>query len=106
MFAPKELLRKVPKAWIGVAGMDILRDEGIEYGKKLQEEGVEIEIQVYEGGPHPIMAMDGKHQPVYHNLTRILIGVLHFSLIFFLNFRVSKPIPSHRLPIEFISLAP
>lgn len=65
MFAPKELLRKVPKAWIGIAGMDILREEGIEYGKKLQEAGVEVETQVYEGGPHPIMAMDGKHLLVF-----------------------------------------
>ncbi|KAF9462189.1 alpha/beta hydrolase fold-domain-containing protein [Collybia nuda] len=59
MFAPKELLRKVPKAWIGIAGMDILREEGIEYGKKMQQEGVEVETEIYEGGPHPIMAMDG-----------------------------------------------
>lgn len=60
IFAPKDLLRKVPKAWIGVAGMDILAEEGIEYGNKLREQGVEVEIQVYEGAPHPIMAMDGK----------------------------------------------
>jgi acetyl esterase/lipase len=60
IFAPKELLARVPRAWIGVAGLDILRDEGIAYGKILEQGGVEVEVQVYEGGPHPIMAMDGK----------------------------------------------
>lgn len=58
-FAPKELLEKVPKAWIAVAELDILREEGIQYGEKLKELGVEVETVVYKGAPHPIMAMDG-----------------------------------------------
>jgi acetyl esterase/lipase len=59
IFAPKELLGKTPNAWIGIAEMDILSNEGIEYGKKLKEAGVkEVETVVYKGGPHPIMAMD------------------------------------------------
>ncbi|KAF5392926.1 hypothetical protein D9757_001230 [Collybiopsis confluens] len=59
IFAPSELLAKTPNAWIGVGELDILRDEGVMYGKKLQEVGVkEVETVVYPGGPHPIMAMD------------------------------------------------
>ncbi|THU97426.1 hypothetical protein K435DRAFT_662798 [Dendrothele bispora CBS 962.96] len=59
LFAPKELMAKTPNAWIGLAEMDILCDEGMEYGKKLKEVGVkEVETVVYKGGPHPIMAMD------------------------------------------------
>ncbi|KAJ7134470.1 alpha/beta hydrolase fold-domain-containing protein [Mycena epipterygia] len=58
-FAPEALLAKVPKAWIAVCEADILRDEGIAYGKKLTSVGVEAEIEVYKGAPHPIMAMDG-----------------------------------------------
>ncbi|PBK98469.1 hypothetical protein ARMGADRAFT_1051874 [Armillaria gallica] len=58
-FAPKELLEKVPKAWIAVAELDILREEGVQYGEKLKELGVEVETVVYKGAPHPIMAMDG-----------------------------------------------
>ncbi|KAJ7175741.1 alpha/beta hydrolase fold-domain-containing protein [Mycena filopes] len=58
-FAPDELLAKVPKTWIAVCEADILRDEGIEFGKKLNSVGVEAEVEVYKGAPHPIMAMDG-----------------------------------------------
>lgn len=58
-FAPVELLRQAPKAWIGVCELDILKNEGIIYGEKLQKEGIEVEIVVYPGAPHPIMAMDG-----------------------------------------------
>ncbi|KAG6899892.1 hypothetical protein C0993_005691 [Termitomyces sp. T159_Od127] len=60
IFAPTELLTKVPSAWIGVAALDILKEEGILYGKKLKELGVKVETVTYEGAPHPIMAMDGK----------------------------------------------
>ncbi|KAG6908209.1 hypothetical protein DXG01_005681 [Tephrocybe rancida] len=59
-FAPKELLAKVPSAWIAVAGLDILKGEGVMYGEKMQELGVEVETVIYESAPHPIMAMDGK----------------------------------------------
>jgi acetyl esterase/lipase len=58
-FAPDALLAKAPKAWIAVCECDILRDEGIAYGKKLSAVGVEVEVEVYKGAPHPIMAMDG-----------------------------------------------
>lgn len=60
IFAPKESFKKLPKAWVAVMELDILRDEGIEYAKKMQAAGVEAEIKVYETAPHPIMAMDGQ----------------------------------------------
>jgi acetyl esterase/lipase len=56
------MFRRVPKAWIGVAELDILRDEGIAYGKKLQMLGVPAEIKTYERAPHPILAMDGTYR--------------------------------------------
>ena len=59
IFAPEELFKKSPPAWIGVAELDILRDEGIAYGEKLKKAGVPVEVKVYKGAPHPIMAMDG-----------------------------------------------
>ncbi|KAF9059393.1 alpha/beta hydrolase fold-domain-containing protein [Rhodocollybia butyracea] len=52
-FAPNDLLAKTPNAWIGLAEVDILTTEGLQYGVK------EVETVVYKGGPHPIMAMDG-----------------------------------------------
>lgn len=59
IFAPKELFAKAPNAWIAVAELDILRDEGIAYGEKLKEGGLQVEVKIYKGAPHPIMAMDG-----------------------------------------------
>ncbi|KAI5121255.1 hypothetical protein M0805_002300 [Coniferiporia weirii] len=59
IFAPEESFRRAPDAWIGVAELDILRDEGIAYGKKLEEAGLSVEVKVYKASPHPILAMDG-----------------------------------------------
>lgn len=59
IFAPEDSFRKAPPAWIAAAELDILRDEAIAYGEKLQEAGVDVEIKIYKGAPHPIMSMDG-----------------------------------------------
>lgn len=59
IFAPDDLLSKAPRAWIAVAEMDILRDEGIAYGEKLAQAGVEVVVKVYEKAPHPIIVLDG-----------------------------------------------
>ena len=61
IFAPEETFKKAPPAWIGVAELDILRDEGLAYGEKLKGAGVAVETKVYKGAPHPIMAMDGAY---------------------------------------------
>lgn len=60
IFAPDDLLAKLPKSWIGVSELDILKEEGINYGEKMKKVGVEVEIKVYKGVPHPFMAMDGE----------------------------------------------
>ncbi|EAU81237.2 hypothetical protein CC1G_09481 [Coprinopsis cinerea okayama7 len=59
IFAPKEWVRGLPKTWIALAELDILCGEGLEYAEKLKREGVEVEVEVYRGAPHPVMAMDG-----------------------------------------------
>jgi acetyl esterase/lipase len=59
IFAPDDIFSKAPKAWIGVTGIDILRDEGIAYGEKLKQAGVQVDVKVYEKVPHPTMALDG-----------------------------------------------
>ena len=61
LLAQDEMFRKVPKAWIAVAELDILRDEGIAYGNKLLAAGVPAKIITYKGAPHPFMAMDGTY---------------------------------------------
>jgi acetyl esterase/lipase len=46
------LLTRDATAVITVAGYDILRDEGLAYAKRLQDEGVQVELKVYKGLPH------------------------------------------------------
>ena len=60
IFASEESFKLVPDAWIGVAELDILRDEGLAYAEKLKKAGHKVETIIYKGSPHPIMAMDGK----------------------------------------------
>ena len=61
IFAPEDSFTAAPPAWVAVAELDILRDEGIMYAEKLKKAGVPAEVKVYKGAPHPIMAMDGKY---------------------------------------------
>ncbi|CCO34861.1 hypothetical protein BN14_08970 [Rhizoctonia solani AG-1 IB] len=49
---------KLPDAWVGVAALDILRSEGEAYAQKLKEAGKNVDLVVYPGAPHSIMAMD------------------------------------------------
>ncbi|KAL5495416.1 hypothetical protein ACEPAI_879 [Sanghuangporus weigelae] len=58
IFAPEESFKRVPDAWVAVAELDILRDEGIAYAEKIKNAGHNAEVKVYKGSPHPIMAMD------------------------------------------------
>lgn len=49
----------LPPALIMVGELDVLRTEGEEYGTKLESAGVEVNLQVMKGMPHPFLAMDG-----------------------------------------------
>lgn len=47
-----------PKALVVVGGLDVLRVEGEQYAEKLRKAGVSVEVKIWEGMPHPFMAMD------------------------------------------------
>ncbi|KAH8109262.1 Alpha/Beta hydrolase protein [Phellopilus nigrolimitatus] len=47
-----ETLADLPPAYIQIAGGDPLRDEGLLYAQRLQEDGVPTKIDVYPGMPH------------------------------------------------------
>ncbi|EED14071.1 lipase, putative [Talaromyces stipitatus ATCC 10500] len=49
---------KLPPAVIVVGELDVLRGEGEAYAAKLKENGVEAEVHVMKGMPHPFLAMD------------------------------------------------
>ncbi|KAI0107295.1 Alpha/Beta hydrolase protein [Hypoxylon sp. NC0597] len=50
---------KLPYAVIVVGELDVLRDEGCQFGEKLRRAGVNADIHVMKGQPHPFIAMDG-----------------------------------------------
>ena len=60
ILAPDELVRNVPQAWIGIMEIDIRRPEGVAYGLKLKEAGVEVQTVVYKGAPHVTMMLSSK----------------------------------------------
>lgn len=51
-YAPDSDLAKMPKTVFLVAGMDPLRDEGIEFDNRLKAAGVETKMHIYPGLPH------------------------------------------------------
>lgn len=50
---------KQPKALVVVGELDVLRSEGEAYAEKLRKYGVEADLRVMKGMPHPFLAMDG-----------------------------------------------
>ena len=57
--APSELLAKFPPTLIQVAENDVLRDEGEEFGRKLDEAGVETTTIRYNGMIHDFGLLNG-----------------------------------------------
>lgn len=51
-----------PEALVVVGELDVLRTEGEMYADKLRKAGVEVDLKIMEGMPHPFLAMDGALQ--------------------------------------------
>ncbi|RDW93153.1 uncharacterized protein DSM5745_00475 [Aspergillus mulundensis] len=49
----------LPRALVMVGELDVLRSEGEQYAENLKQAGVEVDLQVMKGMPHPFLAMDG-----------------------------------------------
>ena len=48
-----------PPTFVSVGSIDGLRDEGIEYGSRLNQAGVSTELHVYSGAPHGFQLFAG-----------------------------------------------
>lgn len=55
---PAEKFAHLPPAVVLVGELDVLRHEGEEYARKLNEAGVPAKVEVMKGMPHPFLAMD------------------------------------------------
>jgi acetyl esterase/lipase len=56
--APQDLLRGCPKTIMILAREDLLYPEAIQFAKKLRKEGVDVDVETYDGVPHPFVMMD------------------------------------------------
>jgi acetyl esterase len=52
-------LHNLPPALVIVATYDTLRDEGVAYAERLQQSGVDVELQEYQGMFHPFVSLAG-----------------------------------------------
>ena len=50
--ARREDLRGLPPAWVGVAELDLLHDEGVDYATRLRAAGVPCALHVEQGMDH------------------------------------------------------
>ena len=53
---------RLPKALVVVGELDVLRSEGEQYAERLRKAGVEADLRIMKGMPHPFLAMDGALQ--------------------------------------------
>ncbi|RHZ56688.1 alpha/beta hydrolase [Aspergillus thermomutatus] len=60
---------QLPPALIMVGELDVLRTEGEQYAAKLRKAGVEVDLQVMKGMPHPFLAMDAVLQEGRRSIT-------------------------------------
>jgi acetyl esterase/lipase len=51
-----------PRALIVMGELDVLRTEGERYAEKLRGAGVQVDVKIMKGMPHPFLAMDGAIQ--------------------------------------------
>ena len=60
LYAPPEIMSTQPRTWIAIADQDLLSTEGLAYAASLRTAGVEVDVRIYPGMPHAMMAMSGE----------------------------------------------
>lgn len=66
---------KLPPAIIVVAGLDILRDEGLAFGEKLRDAGVNVQSTNFEDQTHIFAAMSGVLEDARRGITVMCEGL-------------------------------
>jgi acetyl esterase/lipase len=65
----------LPSAVIIVGELDVLRAEGEQYAEKLRKAGVDVDLHVMQGMPHPFLAMDAVLEAGKRAITLLCEGV-------------------------------
>lgn len=71
-------LRGLPPAWIGVGMLDLFLDEDLDYGRRLIDAGVPVELQVYPGAYHGFTML--ANASVVQNFTRDMLAAMRRML--------------------------
>lgn len=58
-FASPELLAASPKTFFAISELDLLAPEAIAFAEQLEAVGVDVDVRVYKGSTHSILALDG-----------------------------------------------
>ncbi|KAK2769883.1 hypothetical protein FQN53_005840 [Emmonsiellopsis sp. PD_33] len=64
----------LPRAVVMVGELDVLREEGEKYAAKLRKAGIQADLHVMEGMPHPFLAMDGVLEAGKQSITYMVEG--------------------------------
>lgn len=89
----------LPRALVMVGELDVLRSEGEQYAEKLKQAGVEVDLQVMKGMPHPFLAMDGVLKEGKRSITLMcdLLKEVFFKGVYHGNCsHVGAPAKAHR----------
>lgn len=70
---------RLPPACLVVGELDVLRSEGEQFAKKLEDSGVKAEVNVMKGQPHPFIAMDAALEAGSRAIT-IFCDALHKTM--------------------------
>lgn len=78
--ARREDLSGLPPAWIGVGDLDLFYEENVEYARRLEEAGVDVELHVVPGMPHGVDTMI-KDSPAIDAFNAAKVAALRAALI-------------------------
>ena len=77
LFAPDDLLKRVPRAMVVMSHYDVLRDDSVLYVRRLRHAGVDVTSHMIENGHHVTMLIRGS-EPGTEAATEAYKRVLNF----------------------------
>lgn len=68
-------LRGLPRTFVGVAGLDVLRDEALRFAQRLVESDVPVDLHLHSGVPHGFSAVapDARHSVLLESAASLFL---------------------------------